>query len=191
MGLGTEHLISAINTSESISIKIELIGKNLAADVVNHHYYIDSEETTFNFQRVSSVDCLTSADNITWDNASVPAETDFVYNLKYSFNGREWRVLASSLTENFIALGDPRLTTTFEDAGDYDIKVKTTLNKQKTIYSNQNTIFTSANFGNAKTITKLEAPSAPTLSAIDEDQANILISWDAVTNAERQSSCCT
>ena len=184
-GLETAHNFESINTNENLSVVIKLIGKNLAEDIKNNHYYIDSAISTFNFQKVSSVDCATSAENITWDNASVPSGIEFKYNLKYSFDGGDWQVLASELTENYINLSDSRLTTTFENYGEYDVKVKTSLNQEKTIYSKNDVIFTSSNYGNEKTIVKLQAPIAPEISATDTNQTNIQISWTAVTNAEK------
>ncbi|MBQ4535819.1 MAG: hypothetical protein IJA22_03215, partial [Clostridia bacterium] len=183
---GLETALSLEGLSTSLSLNVKLLGKNLASEVVGNHYYLNSEEVTFTFQKVSAVDCLSSADKITWDNASVPSGVDFEYNLKYAFDGGEWTVLASALSENSISLSDSRLTTTFENAGEYDIKVKTTLNKEKTVYSKDyGTIFASSNFGNAKTIVKLETPNAPSIMATDETQNNIQISWDAVSLAEK------
>lgn len=183
---GLETALSLEDLSTSLSLSVKLLGKNLASEVVGNHYYLNSEEVTFTFQKVSAVDCLTSADKITWDNASVPSGVDFEYNLRFAFDGGEWNKLASALSENFISLSDSRLTTTFENAGEYDIKVKTTLNKVKTVYSKDyGTIFASSNFGNAKTIVKLETPNAPSIIATDEAQNNIQISWDAVSLAEK------
>lgn len=185
-GLQTQFSLEDLNSSGVMTITVKLIGKNLVSEISGNHYFLNSDESSFTFQKTSTVDCVKSAESLTWDMASVPAGVDFAYNLEYAYNDGQWQVFASDISDNFISLSDSRLTTTFSEAGDYDVKVKATLNKTLQTYSKTfGVIFVSSNFGNSEEIIKLETPTAPEIVALNEAQTTIQISWTAVALAEK------